>query len=836
MRSISLNAFRRLAAEPAVRGHYFRLGGRQMKPLHRRNLLLLSLFITGSFLFGIFFLLSSYYRAHPANPAFLLQINEVCTVNPGTADGEGIIYKDYVELYNPSDRDISLEHVFLSDSTKDFSLGPLPADIIGAGGYYVVYTDGVEDLPFGLSENETLTLSYCTENEDGSKSFSPIDSLFIPSLERGAVYARPEDGKEDPVPMRPSPGRSNQTATLFLEAPSFSVESGFYKGPLTLELQAAHEQSIYYTLDGSEPTPDSPLYTEPLTLADPSSQSNVYSDREDITTELTGYAAPEGPVDKGIVLRAATYDDKGNYSRTITSVYFLDFEEKAGCEDIPILSLVTDPENLFDDEKGIYIRGSRYDEGLEHVEISPDLPWSELTDYLNYYLEGSEAERPAHLTFFDREHTLLAQQECGIRVRGNASRDFPQKSLTLFSRNRYETKTFAPVFFDTGFSYPSLILSNGSQLKKVFFASLAEGRNTASQQYTPCQVFLNGEYWGMYYLMEKYSSEYLESYYGIEAEQALLVKNSWEVQEGNYEDASRFKDLKELLKQDMSDPQLYQELLTQMDMQSFIDWMCTNIYIANTDTKPLGGNVFTWKSAVSGEGEFQDGKWRWMLYDLDDSLGVGIDIGVPAYAIDSFVEHAGYAPSGFLEDEPMPTLMKNEDFCQQFVLTFMDMANDCFHPSQVLPLLDQIEAEYKNAAIKSYERWNTNPLDTPFPEQVEELRSFFSNRYDAIVPCLAAHFSLEGDLVPLTLSVNTSQGGIVTLNTLTPDLSDQPWTGSYYTDFPVTLTASPYEGYTFTGWEVKNCEALSDVSAPSLQVQLKDGTQPSIKAIFQEQP
>ena len=127
MRSISLNAFRRLAAEPAVRGHYFRLGGRQMKPLHRRNLLLLSLFITGSFLFGIFFLLSSYYRAHPANPAFLLQINEVCTVNPGTADGEGIIYKDYVELYNPSDRDISLEHVFLSDSTKDFSLGPLPA-------------------------------------------------------------------------------------------------------------------------------------------------------------------------------------------------------------------------------------------------------------------------------------------------------------------------------------------------------------------------------------------------------------------------------------------------------------------------------------------------------------------------------------------------------------------------------------------------------------------------------------------------------------------------------------------------------------------------------------
>ena len=78
-----------------------------------------------------------------------------------------------------------------------------------------------------------------------------------------------------------------------------------------------------------------------------------------------------------------------------------------------------------------------------------------------------------------------------------------------------------------------------------------------------------------------------------------------------------------------------------------------------------------------------------MLYDLDDSLGVGIDSGVPAYAVDSFVEHAGYAPSGFLEDDPMPSLMKSEEFRRQFVLTFMDMANECFRPSHVLPLLDR---------------------------------------------------------------------------------------------------------------------------------------------------
>lgn len=804
--------------------------------IHRRNLLLSGLLLAGSLLFLTFFLLSSYYQAHPSNPALLLKLNEICTVNPGISDSGSIVYSDYVELYNPSDQAVSLEHIFLSDSTKDFSLGPLPGDTIAAGGYYLIYADGAQSLPFRLSENETLTLSYCTEGKDGSQNFTPIDSLFIPALVPGAVYARPQDGKGIPVPMRPSPGQSNETASIVLEAPSFSEESGFYEGSLTLQIQASKGLSVYYTLDGSEPTPKASLYTEPLTLSDPSLSANIYSGREDITSELNNYLSPEAPVDKAVTLKAAAFDDAGNYSNTITAVYFLDFKEKAGYENIPVLSLITEPENLFDKEKGIYVRGSRYEQGLENIEISPDLPWSELMDYLNYYQEGSDSERFAYLALFDSSHILSMEQECGIRIRGNESRDFPQKSLTLFSRNRYGSKAFAPVLFDTGFSYPDVILNNSSQLKKIFFFSLVEDRNTAVQHYTPCQVFLNGEYWGMYYLMEKYSAEYLESYYGVEAENALLVKNTREVQDGNPADISLFKALREYLKQDMSDPELYEELLTQMDMQSFIDWMCTNIYIANTDTKPLEGNVFTWRAVVPGEGEYQDGKWRWMLYDLDDSLGVGIDIGVPAYAIDSFTEHAGYAPCGFLEDDPMPSLMDNEDFRRQFVLTFMDMANENFNYSRVSGLLDDLEELYAIGASKSYGRWNTNPIDTPFDEQADELRTFFKNRYDTIVPCLAKHFSLKGDLVSLTLSADHPEGGTVTLNTLTPNLLENNWTGCYYTDYPITLTVTPAEGYTFAGWKVKDCQILNSASSPELQVLLSDNTSPTITAIFEKQP
>ena len=273
---------------------------------------------------------------------------------------------------------------------------------------------------------------------------------------------------------------------------------------------------------------------------------------------------------------------------------------------------MTDPDNLFSSETGIYVRGALYDDAMEAGLIYNGLPWTYLTEYTNYYLEGAEAERPVYIQFFDasREETLA--QDCGIRIRGNESRHFPQKSFSLYARSRYGSSSFSPVFFDTGISYPNLILNSGRQLKKIFFFSLVEDRDTAIQQYTPCQVFLNGEYWGMYYLMEKYSSEYLAGHYDVAPDNTLLVKDTRYVENGSPQDIARYKELRTFLaEQNLADPDVYQELLTKMDMQSFIDWMCTNIYIANTDTKPLGGNVLTWQTLTPENDAEGDGRFRW---------------------------------------------------------------------------------------------------------------------------------------------------------------------------------------------------------------------------------
>lgn len=609
-----------------------------------------------------------------------LCINELSVSSLVTQVGGSTIYEDYIELYNPNNNTISLDGLYLSD-TSDYTLAPLPDVTIGPGAHLCIYAAGQDgsvpegqlSVPFSLSENETVSLTRLEENTAGTASSVLLDTVYIPdSMKIGAVYARTEDG---------------------------------------------------------------------------------------------GYLPPDSPVDKAVVLRAVAFDAAGNSSNITTATYFIDFDQKDGYENAAVFSLVTDPDNLFSSETGIYVRGALYDDAMEAGLIYNGLPWTYLTEYTNYYLEGAEAERPVYIQFFDasREDTLA--QDCGIRIRGNESRHFPQKSFSLYARSRYGSSSFSPVFFDTGISYPNLILNSGRQLKKIFFFSLVEDRDTAIQQYTPCQVFLNGEYWGMYYLMEKYSSEYLAGHYDVAPDNTLLVKDTRYVENGSPQDIARYKELRTFLaEQNLADPDVYQELLTKMDMQSFIDWMCTNIYIANTDTKPLGGNVLTWQT----------------LTPENDA----------------------------------------EDFRRQFVLTFLDMANESFRWEHVKALLENLEEQHAWADT-GWMRWNTAPQTGTFEEQTAELHTFFEHRAEYIIPMLAEHFGLQGPLVDITLSSVPDKQGSIKLNTISPDLSETDWNGQYYTDYPMTVRADSAKGYRFVRWEVDGGEIVSgDVNDPEIQVHL----------------
>ena len=220
-----------------------------------------------------------------------LCINELSVSSLATQVGGSTIYEDYIELYNPNNNTISLDGLYLSD-TSDYTLAPLPDVTIGPGAHLCIYAAGQDgsvpegqlSVPFSLSENETVSLTRLEENTAGTASALLLDTVYIPdSMKIGAVYARTEDGGETFAQMRPSPGTANQEAALVLEDPTFSQPSGFYEDAVSLQISSSSGTTVHYTLDGSDPTTDSPLYSGSLTLMDPSSHFDRYASRTDIT-------------------------------------------------------------------------------------------------------------------------------------------------------------------------------------------------------------------------------------------------------------------------------------------------------------------------------------------------------------------------------------------------------------------------------------------------------------------------------------------------------------------------------------------------------------------------
>lgn len=654
-------------------------------------------------------------------------ISEICSGNKRIIYDWYGEYRDYVELYNPMEYAVDISGYMLQDDKKTENVYVIEDEIIEANSYKVVFPN-----KFGISDNETIYLL----DSEGNK----IDSVKVPVLAEDTSYALDfEKNKWGVMQATPETENFNQSivdnVSLDIVKPEFSTAPGFYKEPFRLEIKVPEGTDVYYTLDGTEPTTESVLYELPIYIEDVSYKENLYASADDVSTRNDMYI-PYYPVDKANIVRAIAVDKDGKQSVETNGSYFVGYDRKEGYQDIYTVSIITNPKNMFGFVDGIYVKGKVWAANWDEEKAKENSSYRSNAK-ANYRMEGPGWRREAYLELYDKNRKLLNSQQIEIGIHGGWSVTFNQKSFNLYALPNKDGHEYLCEGFLANKETTQMLRAGGyrdlysTKFREVLNHRLVENRAIGTLRAVPCQVFLNGEYWGLYSFQERIDESYIENNYGVSADNVIILKNK-EVVAGEDTDYQLYRSVVQYAQNnDLSDQINYDYIKQHIDIQSYIDYYCFQIYVANTDS--ITNNYALWRSKRIENDQYCDGRWRWILYDTDDSTGMVDDMSEPE--VNSFI--TGYWDISPMEDELFSALFKNEEFKSIFAETFVEMAQKNFAPDRVNRMIDAIYQEYAEGSVLSHRRFiNEEYTKEKYLEEVEVVRDFYNRRPEFILKYL----------------------------------------------------------------------------------------------------
>ena len=566
--------------------------------------------------------------------------------------------------------------------------------------------------------------------------------------------------------------------------PEPSVSGGYYSAPFTLELQAPEDGTIYYTLDGSTPTTQSAVYEDGIALSDRSLEPNVYNAIQNVVEDWKNYSPKLTPVTKGTVVRAIYVNDWGISSEVMTQTYFVGVE---ALEWGYSFSLVFEDEDVFG-ENGIYVTGEEYDQWYLSGDTTVPKPVPNFIQHL---------QTQALVQVFEGTD-LLFSQPVALRIQGGSMRGWDKKRFILEAQEELGGSNFfyQPLF--EGISTHSIMTKDCPTDAMVY--DLVGDRAAATQKSTRARVFLNGESWYTYYALERFDKQYFRQYYDVD--EVMLVKSA--VVD---EDVTKYRDAyPEFMwwvgHTDFTDPEQWEQLKKEADLQSYIDYMVINYYLCNWDLAD-DKNYVVWRSVEQEDSPYADQRWRWCVFDIDP-----LEFTLAHYDLDNIAQlntftcDPPYCDNSLDQMTLFRAFRNVEEFRQRFVTSFMDIVNNNFAPERVEKILEK------------------------YGKTLDWLDGFFRQRPAYAAAHLAEEFDLTGDLETVEITTRDPEMGTVVVNTSEIDLSDGNWTGKYYEDYPITVTAYPAQGCRFVGWK-------GDVEdgAESLTIPVDGGV--SLEAVFQ---
>ncbi len=508
----------------------------------------------------------------------------------------------------------------------------------------------------------------------------------------------------------------------------FSHESGFYADTfsismrLELDSSATETYCIHYTFNGNAPTECDSLYRGPIVLsqrcyskADAYRVQSVPDDR---------WFQPDG-VEHIIVVRAAAFDSAGYRRSPVATRSFLIDSLMGRHISLPVVSLCVDSLSLFDYDTGLFVPGYYHD---PYYSYSTG----------NYFQKGRHWERDASFSYLTSEGIVLTQ-DCGLRVHGNSQRVLVQKGLSLYARREYGDRFFRYRFFE---QYPQeryrrLVLRpwstswSGAGVEDWLCQQVAQSLRFDHLVTRPVVLFLNGEYWGIYFLEEKADEHYVEERHGVPAKEVdLLAYWGGEVENGH---VARWKEFYQWLENaDLNRKEDYDYLVSQVDIDALTDYMLMQILVLNDDW-PIS-NVRQW--AAHNE------KWRWIFFDADGALTSFPD-NTP---ILDYMTYKASKPNR--HTSPQSTLLFRRLFGSQRFLKYSierlrEIAADQFAYGRTAAMLDDIVRQVRDEVPYQVKRFDKPSSMVRWRLALSTIDDFLRTSPEIMVKRYAQYFGLE---------------------------------------------------------------------------------------------
>ena len=180
------------------------------------------------------------------------------------------------------------------------------------------------------------------------------------------------------------------------------------------------------------------------------------------------------------------------------------------------------------------------------------------------------------------------------------------------------------------------------------------------------------------------------------------------------------------------------------------------------------------------------------------------------------------------------SLLNNETFRNELILALCDMRNIYFEPKHATQILNKMAEPYLQLMPDTWLRFGPDWVAYGNPaghidSKIKDLRNFIAKRYTSMPSILKNAFALS-PMKKLNLGINDLDMGTIQVNGRQPDFSFA-FSGMYFPETTVTLTAVPAEGYKFVRWDVTNGE-LADTTSETIQFHMESGM--TINAIFEK--